>query len=157
MSSELPGLLAIDHVGVAVTDLDAAIAFHTDVLGLALRHREDNVAQGVAEAMLGPAGDAVGAEIQLLAPLGPDSPLARFLDRSGPGLQQLAYRVADVDAAAAALQRRGLRLLYDAARVGTRGSRINFVHPEDTGGVLIELVEPPPPVEGPGPRCDSPG
>lgn len=139
MSSELPGLLAVDHVGLAVADLDAAIAFHTEVLGLVLRHREDNVAQGVAEAMLAPA--AGGAEIQLLAPLDPASPLARFLERSGPGLQQLAFRVADVDLAADTLRRRGLRLLYDEARVGTRESRINFVHPRDTGGVLIELVE----------------
>ena len=148
MSSELPGLLAIDHVGLAVADLDAAVAFHTDVLGLVLRHREQNVTQGVAEAMLGPAEDGVGAEVQLLAPLGPDSPLTTFLDRTGPGLQQLAYRVADVEATSAVLRRRGLRLLYDSARVGTRGSRVNFVHPRDTGGVLIELVQPPPPVAG---------
>lgn len=148
-SPEVPGLLAVDHVGLAVPDLDAAIAFHTEVLGLVLRHREDNPAQGVAEAMLGPGGDGTGAEIQLLAPLGPESPLTRFLDRSGPGLQQLAYRVDDVERTSGVLRDRGLRLLYDSARVGTRGSRINFVHPKDTGGVLIELVEPPPP-EGDG-------
>lgn len=148
MSDGFPGLLAVDHVGVAVPDLDAAIAFHTEVLGLVLRHREDNLAQGVSEAMLAPADGGAGAEIQLLAPLGPDSPLARFLDRSGPGLQQLAYRVADVEAAADALRQRGLRLLYDAAKIGTRGSRINFVHPRDTGGVLIELVEPSAPAQG---------
>lgn len=141
-------LLEVDHVGLAVADLDAAIAFHTGVLGLVVVHREENPDAGVSEAMLAVAPQQPGTQIQLLAPLTPDSPIARFLDRSGPGLQQLAYRVADVDTASAVLRRRGLRLLYDAARVGTRGSRINFVHPKDTGGVLIELVEPPPPAEG---------
>jgi methylmalonyl-CoA/ethylmalonyl-CoA epimerase len=135
-------LLAVDHVGVAVPDLDLAIAFHTEVLGLELVHREVNEEQGVAEAMLAPAGSsAQDTQIQLLAPWGEDSPLSAFLERSGPGLQQLAYRVADVEAVAAELRRRGLRLLYDAAKPGTRGSRINFVHPKDTGGVLVELVE----------------
>ena len=137
-----PLLLAVDHVGLAVRDLDAAIAFHTDVLGLELVWREVNQEQGVAEAMLAPPGSPAGsAQIQLLAAVTAESPLARFLDRSGPGLQQLAYRVADVDAAAAQLRQSGLRLLYDSAKSGTRGSRVNFVHPQDTGGVLIELVE----------------
>lgn len=149
----LPGLLAIDHVGLAVVDLDAAITFHTEVLGLVLVHREENSEQGVVEAMLtvgDPGGN--GAQVQLLAPSGDNSPLRRFLDRSGPGLQQLAYRVADVEAASAVLRRRGLRLLYDSARVGTRGSLINFIHPKDTGGVLIELVETPAAVSGGLPR-----
>lgn len=138
-----PGLLCgVDHVGIAVGDLDAAIAFHTDVLGLELRHREVNTEQGVAEAMLAPAGSPPGAtQVQLLAPLTEQSAIARFLERSGPGLQQLAYRVLDVEAAAAELRRQGLRLLYDSAKAGTGGSRVNFVHPKDTGGVLIELVE----------------
>ena len=144
MTFELPGLLAIDHVGLAVPDLDAAIAFHTEVLGLVLVHREENVDQGVAEAMLvAPGAPDEAAQVQLLAPLTSDSTLARFLDRSGPGLQQLAYRVADVDHACAVLADRGMRLIYDSPRVGTRGSRINFLHPKDTGGVLIELVGPP--------------
>lgn len=138
---EGPGLLAVDHVGLAVPDLDAAIAFHTEVLGLVLLHREENLEADVTEAMLG-AADGAGAQVQLLAPASPDSPIARFLERSGPGLQQLAFRVSDVDEAARVLRSRGLRLLYDAARTGTRRSRINFVHPHDTGGVLIELVEP---------------
>lgn len=133
---------AVDHVGLAVADLDAAIAFHTGVLGLVLLHREENPDADVAEAMLGPAADPDGTQIQLLAPMSPESPIARFLERSGPGLQQLAYRVEDVAEAAAELRSRGLRLLYDAARSGTRGSKINFIHPHDTGGVLIELVEP---------------
>jgi methylmalonyl-CoA/ethylmalonyl-CoA epimerase len=138
---EVPGLLAVDHVGIAVADLDAAIAFHTSVLGLVLVHREENPDQGVAEAMLAPPGAEQGAQVQLLAPLSEQSALARFLDRSGPGLQQLAFRVKDIDHAASVLRGKGLRLLYDAARTGTGGSRINFVHPKDTGGVLIELVQ----------------
>jgi methylmalonyl-CoA/ethylmalonyl-CoA epimerase len=136
------GVLRIDHVGIAVPDLDEAIAFHADTFGARLVHREENAEQGVAEAMVA-VGD--GPPVQLLAPLTPDSPIARFLDRSGPGLQQLAYTVVDVEAAAAALRRRGLRLLYDTPRRGTAGSRINFVHPKDAGGVLVELVEPVPP------------
>ena len=139
--STLPdvGVLRIDHVGIAVPDLDAAVAFHCTAFGLREVHREVNAEQGVAEAMLA-AGDG-GARVQLLAPLTPDSPIARFIGRSGPGLQQLAYTVADVEAAAAALRARGLRLLYDEPRRGTAGSRINFVHPKDAGGVLVELVE----------------
>lgn len=138
-------LLAVDHVGVAVPDLDEAIAFYEDTLGMRVVHREVNAEQGVHEAMLaiGPADDD-GPRIQLLAPLTADSAIARFLDRAGPGLQQVAYRVADVEAAATTLRRRGLRLLYDAPRRGTAGSRINFVHPKDVGGVLVELVEPAP-------------
>jgi methylmalonyl-CoA/ethylmalonyl-CoA epimerase len=138
------GLLrAVDHVGLAVPDIDAAIAFYTG-LGLELRHREDNLEQGVAEAMLAPPGSTDAAtEIQLLAPLDEQSPLARFLTRSGPGLQQLAFRVDDVASVADELRRRGMRLLYDSAKPGTRGSQINFVHPKDAGGVLIELVEVP--------------
>lgn len=138
-----PLLLAIDHVGIAVPDLDAAIAFHRDVLGLVVLHEETNPEQGVREAMVGPAGAAPGAALlQLLAPTGPESTIAKFIDRSGPGLQQLAYRVADVEAVCAVLRERGLRLLYDTPRRGTADSRINFVHPKDTGGVLVELVEP---------------
>jgi methylmalonyl-CoA/ethylmalonyl-CoA epimerase len=141
LPADLPGLRGIDHVGVAVPDLEAAIAFYTDVLGLTLLHHEENHDQGVAEAMLGVAAGA-GAQVQVMAPLTPTSPIASFLDRSGPGLQQLAYRVVDVEQAAAVLRRRGLRLLYDEARNGTNGSKINFIHPKDAGGVLVELVQP---------------
>jgi methylmalonyl-CoA/ethylmalonyl-CoA epimerase len=142
-ADDLSGLLvAIDHVGVAVPDLDAAIAFHTGVLGLRVVHREVNADQGVAEAMLAPVGDAAAAaQVQLIAPVHATSPIARFLDRRGPGLQHVAYRVSDVDAAAAVLRPLGVRLLYDFAKQGTRGSRINFLHPSDAGGVLVELVE----------------
>jgi methylmalonyl-CoA/ethylmalonyl-CoA epimerase len=133
---------AIDHVGVAVPDLDEAIAFYRDSFGMHVAHEETNEEQGVSEAMLA-VGDS-GSCIQLLAPLSPESTIAKFLDRSGPGMQQLAYRVTDVEQVSAVLRERGLRLLYDAPRRGTAGSRINFVHPRDTGGILVELVEPAP-------------
>jgi methylmalonyl-CoA/ethylmalonyl-CoA epimerase len=136
------GLLRIDHVGVAVADLDAAIEFYRRVFGMACVHREENAEQGVREAMLAIGPTAEGGCVQLLAPLTPESTIARFLDRNGPGVQQVAYTVADVEAACAALRERGVRLLYDAPRRGTAGSRINFVHPKDAGGVLVELVEP---------------
>ncbi|MFL6180985.1 MAG: methylmalonyl-CoA epimerase [Actinomycetes bacterium] len=138
----LTGLFtAIDHVGVAVSDLEQAIAYYRDVFGMPLVHQEDNPDQGVREAMMG-IGDS-GSCVQLLAPLTPDSPIAKFLDRSGPGLQQVAYRVADIDSVSATLRERGVRLLYDEPRRGTAGARINFVHPKDAGGVLVEIVEPP--------------
>jgi methylmalonyl-CoA/ethylmalonyl-CoA epimerase len=134
---------AIDHVGIAVPDFDAAVEFYRVTFGLELVHEEVNAEQGVHEGMLRAPGDSgAGAAVQLLAPLDAASTIAKFLDRSGPGLQQLAYRVTDIDAATAALRAAGLRLLYDTARRGTAGSRINFVHPKDAGGVLIELVEP---------------
>lgn len=137
------GVLAVDHVGIAVADLDAAIAWYADTFGLVATHEEVNEEQGVREAMLSAPGDAAGgAAIQLLAPLRPDSAIGRFLDRNGPGIQQMAYRVADIDATCAALRGKGVRLLYDEPRRGTAGSRINFVHPKDAGGVLVELVEP---------------
>jgi methylmalonyl-CoA/ethylmalonyl-CoA epimerase len=135
-----PLFTAIDHVGVAVADLDAAIAFYRDSLGMQLQHEEVNEEQGVREAMMA-VGDS-GSCVQLLAPLTPDSTIAKFLDRSGPGIQQVAYRVEDVAAVSQTLCERGLRLLYDEPRRGTAGSRVNFVHPKDAGGVLVELVEP---------------
>ena len=131
---------AIDHVGIAVADLDEATAFYRDTFGMRVVHEEVNEEQGVREAMVA-VGDS-GSCIQLLAPLTPESTIAKFLDRSGPGLQQLAYRVTDLDAVSAVLRERGVRLLYDAPRRGTSESRINFVHPKDAGGVLVELVEP---------------
>ena len=131
--------IAIDHVGIAVPDLDEAIAYYRDTFGLHVAHEETNEEQGVREAMLA-VGDS-GSHIQLLAPLDAESTIAKFIDRSGPGLQQLAYRVTDVDAACAALREKGVRLLYAEPRRGTADSRINFVHPRDAGGVLVELVE----------------
>jgi methylmalonyl-CoA/ethylmalonyl-CoA epimerase len=136
-----PLVTAVDHVGIAVADLDEAIAWYAATFGLVAIHTETNEEQGVREAMLAAPGDD-GAAIQLLAPLRPDSPIGRFLDRNGPGIQQMAYRVADIDAACAALREKGVRLLYDAPRRGTADSRINFVHPRDAGGVLVELVQP---------------
>jgi methylmalonyl-CoA/ethylmalonyl-CoA epimerase len=136
------GLSRIDHVGIAVADLDAAIAFYASVFGMRCVHVETNEEQGVREAMLavGPSRD--GGFVQLLAPLTPESTIAKFLDRNGPGVQQVAYRVDDIEATCAALRERGVRLLYDYPRRGTAGSRINFVHPKDAGGVLVELVQP---------------
>ncbi len=131
---------AIDHVGVAVRDLDEAIEFYSSTYGMRLAHQEVNEEQGVREAMMA-VGDS-GSCIQLLAPLNEESTIAKFLDRSGPGMQQMAYRVADLDAVSATLRERGLRLLYDEPRRGTADSRINFVHPKDAGGILVELVEP---------------
>jgi len=132
----------IDHVGIAVPDLDEAIAFYAGTFGVHSVHEETNEDQGVREAMLA-VGDGQ-TRIQLLAPLTPESTIARFIGRSGPGLQQLAFRVADLEAVSAVLRERGLRLLYDEPRRGTAGSRVNFVHPKDAGGVLVELVEPAP-------------
>lgn len=131
---------AIDHVGVAVTDLDAAIAFYRDTFGMELAHEEVNDEQGVREAMM--AVGSSGSHIQLLAPLSPESTIAKFLDRSGPGVQQVAYRVEDVEAVSEVLRERGLRLLYDEPRRGTSNSRVNFIHPKDAGGILVELVQP---------------
>jgi methylmalonyl-CoA/ethylmalonyl-CoA epimerase len=133
-------ILRIDHVGIAVPDLDEAIAFYADTFGIVSVHTETNAEQGVREAML-TVGDGT-TRIQLLAPLNETSTIAKFIARSGPGMQQLAYTVDDIDATSAELRARGLRLLYDEARHGTAGSRVNFIHPKDTGGVLVELVEP---------------
>ncbi|MEP6853801.1 MAG: methylmalonyl-CoA epimerase [bacterium] len=133
----------IDHVGIAVADLDAALNFYRETFGLVPVHQEDNVEQGVREAMLA-VGDGA-TQLQLLAPLTPDSAIAAFLDQRGPGVQQLAYTVADIDAAAAELRAKGLQVLWPQARRGTAGSRVNFVHPRDAGGVLVELVEHPAP------------
>ncbi|WP_433312343.1 methylmalonyl-CoA epimerase [Micromonospora sp. CA-269861] len=138
------GLRKIDHVGIAVADLDAAIDFYQRTFGMRCVHVETNAEQGVREAMLAVGPTTEGGCVQLLAPLTPKSTIAKFLDRNGPGVQQVAYTVVDIDAACAALRERGMRLLYDAPRRGTADSRINFVHPKDAGGVLIELVEPAP-------------
>ena len=133
--------LRIDHVGIAVRDLDEAIAWYAETFGMRFVHEEVNEDMGVREAMLA-VGDGT-TRVQLLAPLRPDSAIAKFLDRSGPGVQQVAYTVADVVTTADALRAKGLRLLYDEPRRGTAGSKVNFVHPKDAGGVLVELVEPP--------------
>jgi methylmalonyl-CoA/ethylmalonyl-CoA epimerase len=135
-------LTRIDHVGIAVPDLDAAVEFYSRAFGLTKVHEEVNEEQGVREAMLA-VGDS-GSCIQLLAPLSPESTIAKFLDRSGPGIQQVAYAVDDVQAAADTLRAAGVRLLYDSPKSGTAGSLVNFCHPKDCGGVLIELVQAAP-------------
>ncbi|GAA1543541.1 methylmalonyl-CoA epimerase [Kribbella lupini] len=131
---------AIDHVGVAVADFDEAVRFYAETYGMTVAHEEINEEQGVREAMLS-VGDS-GSSIQLLAPLSDSSPIAKFLDRNGPGIQQLAYRVSDLDEVSAILRERGAQLLYDEPRRGTAGSRVNFIHPKSAGGILVELVEP---------------
>ena len=131
---------AIDHVGIAVADLDEALDFYARNFDLRSVHEEVNEEQGVREAMLA-VGDS-GSCIQLLAPLKADSPIGKFLERSGPGIQQMAYRVEDIDAVSATLRERGVRLLSEVPKNGTAGSRVNFIHPKDAGGVLVELVEP---------------
>ncbi|MDO5731881.1 methylmalonyl-CoA epimerase [Corynebacterium sphenisci] len=134
---------AVDHVGVAVPDLDAALDFYRESLGWVNHHEEVNAEQGVREAMVGPADAPAGAAlVQLLAPLDEDSTIAAFLGKRGPGLQQYAVRVRDLDALMAHLARVGTRVLYPEPKAGTAGSRINFIHPRDAGGVLLELVEP---------------
>ncbi|MFM9034543.1 MAG: methylmalonyl-CoA epimerase [Mycobacterium sp.] len=133
----------IDHVGVAVADLDAAIAWYHDHLGMIVVHEETNTDQGIREAMLAVRGAPRGsAQIQLMAPLNDSCTIAKFLDKRGPGIQQLACRVSDLDALCERLRDQGVRLLYDTPRRGTANSRINFIHPRDAGGVLVELVEP---------------
>ncbi len=130
----------IDHVGIAVRDLDQAKEFYAKSLGLTSIHEEVNEEQGVREAMLA-VGDS-GSCLQLLAPLSDDSPIGKFLARSGEGIQQMAYTVSDIDALCDHLRSVGVRVLYDVPKRGTANSRVNFVHPKDAGGVLIELVEP---------------
>ena len=140
LSAALGGtLLGIDHVGLAVTDLDEAIERWSKTFGLEVSHREINESQEIEEAMLDLAD---GTRLQLLAPLNSDSTIAKFLARSGEGMQQLAFRVTDIDDAMAKVLSAGMRLIYPESRIGTAGSKINFVHPKDVGGVLVELVEP---------------
>lgn len=134
----IPGLVGIDHVGIAVENLDSAIAFYATHFGAVLTHREINNKQRVEEAMI-QIGDST---IQLLAGTDPESTIAKFIAKSGVGIQQLAYRVTDIAAAVAAARALGIRVLYEVEQIGTAGAKINFLHPKDCGGVLVELVEP---------------
>lgn len=129
----------IDHTGVAVDDLDAAIKLYEEVLGMPLVHRETVAEQGV-EAVLLDVGDG---HVELLSPLGEDTPVGKFLARKGPGLHHVAYAVTDIDAALQDARAAGLRLLDEQPRTGIRGSRVAFLHPSSTGGVLTEIVQPP--------------
>jgi methylmalonyl-CoA/ethylmalonyl-CoA epimerase len=127
----------IDHVGVAVEDLDAAVALYSEQLGMAVQHRETVEEQGVEAVLLG-----VGeSHVELLRPLAADTAVGRFLERSGPGLHHVAYGTDDIDAALEAVRAAGLRLIDERPRTGIRNSRVAFVHPRSTGGVLTELVE----------------
>jgi len=128
----------IDHVGVAVSDLEAAIALYEGKLQMPLAHRETVAEQGV-EAVLLDVGDC---HVELLRPLGPETAVGRFLDRTGPGLHHVAYRVDDIDAALARLRGEGIELIDSEPRTGIRNSRVAFVHPRATGSVLTEIVEP---------------
>jgi methylmalonyl-CoA epimerase len=131
-------LTAVDHVGLAVDDLEAAIALYSGTLGMPLVHRETVTEQGVEAALL----DVGESHIELLSPLGPDTAVGKFLERKGPGLHHVAYRVDSVDETLAALAKAGMRLIDEQPRTGIRGSRVAFVHPSSTGGVLTEIVEP---------------
>jgi methylmalonyl-CoA/ethylmalonyl-CoA epimerase len=131
-------LQQLDHVGVAVEDIDVALGLYTGPLAMPLQHREVVAEQGVDAALLG-----VGAgHVELLAPLGADTPVGKYLDRRGPGLHHVAYAVEDIDAALEQMRSAGLRLIDETPRVGIRNSRVAFVHPGATGGVLTEIVQP---------------
>ncbi|NUT48299.1 MAG: methylmalonyl-CoA epimerase [Saccharothrix sp.] len=144
MAQTLPvtGVLRVDHIGLVVDDLEAAVARYQTLFGMTCSGIEVNVEQGVREAMMRLGEDPAGTRLQLLAPISPDSAVARFLHRSGPGVQQVAYTVADLDATVAELRAKGVRFLYDTPRRGTAGSRMTFLNPNDVGGILVELVEP---------------
>jgi methylmalonyl-CoA epimerase len=131
-------LSTIDHVGVAVEDIDAAIAVYRDALGMPLVHRETVAEQGVDAALL----DVGDSHVELLQPLGRETAVGRFLARRGPGLHHVAYRVEDIEATLNALAGAGIRLIDEQPRVGIRRSRVAFVHPASVGGVLTEIVEP---------------
>jgi methylmalonyl-CoA epimerase len=127
----------IDHVGVAVADLDSAIRLYSERLGMPVQHRETVEEQGVEAVLMG-----VGeSHVELLRPLGADTAVGRFLERNGPGLHHVAYGTEDIDSALDAIRGAGLRLIDERPRTGIRNSRVAFVHPRSTGGVLTELVE----------------
>lgn len=128
----------IDHVGVAVEDLDAAIALYQDSLGMPLAHRETVEEQGVEAALL----DVGEGHIELLLPLGKDTPVGKFMAKNGPGMHHVAYMVEDIIEAIEAIKEGGMRMIDDEPRLGLRESRVAFMHPASTGGVLTELVEP---------------
>jgi methylmalonyl-CoA/ethylmalonyl-CoA epimerase len=128
----------IDHIGVATDDLDASLALYEGSMEMPLAHRETVEEQGV-EAVLLDVGDC---HVELLSPLGPDTPVGKFLERKGPGIHHVAYRVEDIDATLSQLADAGLELIDTEPRTGIRASRVAFLHPRSTGGVLTEIVEP---------------
>lgn len=129
---------ALDHTCIAVANLDESLPFYREVLGLPLVHREKLAEQGVEAALL----DIGDAHLELIAPLGPETGVARFLAQRGPGLHHVAYRVDDIEAVLASLSAAGVRLIDERPRIGIRGSRVAFLHPTAAGGVLTEIVEP---------------
>jgi methylmalonyl-CoA epimerase len=131
-------LAAIDHVGVAVEDIDTTLALYRDTLAMPLVHRETVSEQGVDAALL----DIGDGHVELLQPLGPDTAVGKFLQKRGPGLHHVAYRVDDVEETLKALAGAGVALIDSEPRTGIRGSRVAFLHPKSTGGVLTEIVEP---------------
>ncbi|HWX97912.1 MAG TPA: methylmalonyl-CoA epimerase [Solirubrobacteraceae bacterium] len=128
----------IDHIGVAVAEIEPALELYRDGFRLQLAHREVVEDQGVEAVLL----DVGENHVELLAPLGPETPVGKFLARQGPGLHHVAYQVPDIDATLAALREAGLELIDERPRTGIRGSRVAFMHPRATGGVLTEIVEP---------------
>ena len=128
----------IDHIGVAVEDLDAAIALYGERLDLELVHRETVESQGVEAVLL----DVGENHVELLRPLSPDTPVGKFLAKRGPGLHHVAYQTTDIDGTLAALRAAGMRLIDEQPRTGIRGSRVAFLHPGSSGGVLTEIVQP---------------
>ena len=128
----------IDHIGIAVEDLDAAIALYRDQFGMREQHRETVEEQGV-HAVLLEIGDA---HIELIAPIGPETGVARFIERNGEGMHHVAYRTDDIDDAVRRLVELGMRMIDREPRVGIRNSRVAFIHPKSTGGVLTEIVQP---------------
>jgi len=134
----------IDHVGVAVAEIEPALEMYHDRLQLPVAHREVLREQGVEAVLL----DLGENHVELLAPLGDDTPVGRFLAKHGPGMHHLAYQVADIDATLAVLREAGFQLIDEQPRVGIRGSRVAFVHPRSTGGVLSEIVQPAAGLEG---------
>jgi methylmalonyl-CoA/ethylmalonyl-CoA epimerase len=128
----------IDHIGVAVADLEAAIALYEGTLGMPVVHRETVAEQGVEAALL----DVGDGHVELLAPLGEETPVGRFLAKKGPGLHHVAYAVADIEATLSALAAQGIELIDREPRTGIRNSRVAFVHPKSTGSVLTEIVQP---------------
>jgi len=139
-----PVLTRIDHVGIACRDLASAVAFYESTFGLIVASREENSEQGVREALLHVADAPAGASyVQLLEPLGPDTPVGRFLARHGEGVHHIGYGVTDIEAALASIGATGVRLIDARPRHGSMGASIAFLHPKDIGGVLTELVQAP--------------
>jgi methylmalonyl-CoA/ethylmalonyl-CoA epimerase len=134
----------IDHIGVAVEQIEPTLLLYSDNFGMRVAHREVVEEQGVEAVLL----DVGENHVELLAPLGAETPVGRFLDKKGPGLHHVAYQVKDIDATLAALKQAGMALIDEQPRAGIRGSRVAFMHPRATAGVLTEIVEPAAGTEG---------